>query len=65
MTREERKLLFCGKRSDVMTKAKALILSKTGSRVADLDQTRLIVLNLLSLKIVDKTALALMEYELW
>jgi hypothetical protein len=48
-----------------MRNSKALILTKTGTKVASPENTLMIVLNSLSLKIVDKATLELTKDQLW
>jgi hypothetical protein len=59
------RILFNAPLTEMLRTAKAMILSKTGSKIANPDQTRLIVINPLARKIVDKIVYEMINQELW
>ncbi len=58
-------MIFRGKRPVTADKARVILLSKTGSRSVDPADTRLITVQPLTMRIIDKTALMLGQDKLW
>jgi len=59
------RILFNSPLFGIMRKSKAILLSKSGSKVAEPAQTRMIVLNSLARKIVEKTVFHYVRDDIW
>ena len=62
---EDKKLLFQGPKLDLMFKTRGILLSKTGSKVANPDKTRLLSVSGIATKIFDRTVHNMVKDELW
>lgn len=58
-------MLFNAPLPDIMRKSKAVMLSKVNSRVAEPRETRMIVINTLPRRIVEKTIHEYVKDDLW
>jgi hypothetical protein len=58
-------LIFRGRRPAPMDKARAILFSKTGERVVEPNQTRLITIQPICMRIYDKTILHLISKPIW
>jgi len=61
----DKDIIMRARRPLVMREAKAIVLSKIGSRIVEPGQTRLVVVNSLASRIFDRTLLILIQEQLW
>ena len=65
MVLEDRKLIFYGPRIQNSLKAQAVLISKTGAKIVEPKDTRMIVVQPLINRIYDKVCMTLVQKQLW